>query len=354
MPLSKRRLSPYFLFALLLILAWVSLRVVGVFLDYVLIGLLTAYLSHPLYDKILAKVRYRPVAALTMVVLLAGLILVPLAFLLAGLVNDLQAAARQVTGPGLRLAIESGLHALLGGVVEPAVIDGLLASILPSLSSFVSGLASDLVLLLAEGLLGVFILLYVLYYAYTDGHAFRDFVKELLPMQEAHRDLLLHEIDNVTRAVMFGQVATAAIQATLAAIGFALFGVPNLILWTFLTFVLALLPVIGPPLVWVPWSLYLMASGNTFEGIGLAIYSAILVSGLDNLIRPKLIGSRAHVHPVIVLLGIVGGIVVFGFSGFILGPLVLSIFVTILDVYRKEFALKMDDDGPRQLVGGRG
>ncbi len=340
--LSKRRLSPWFLFALLLILGAISIRVVGVFLDYVLVGLLFAYLSHPGYQWLEQRLRRPWLSSIIMVIVVSITVLGPASYVLIGLVTELRDIIVRLDPDALTAFVQQ---------YSDTALPGLLTTVIPSLDSFASQLATELIRFLAEGLIGAFVLLYVLYYTYIDGERFLHFTKELLPMQEAHRDLLFHEIAVVTRAVMFGQVLTAAIQAVLAGVGYLIFGVPNVIFWAFITFILALLPVIGPPLIWIPWGAYLIVSGNTFQGIGLLVYSAVMVSGLDNLIRPKLIGSRAHVHPVVVLLGILGGLTVFGFSGFILGPLTLSVFVTILDVYRKEFAMKLDDDSDRYLTG---
>lgn len=356
MVLSKRRLSPYFLFALLLILAWTSFRVVAVFLDFVLVALFLSYLTYPGFLRVQALVRRPQVASFFMVLLVAILVVVPLGFLLVGLVNELRDILLNLNVDELRAALDRfslQLDERLGGSGEPGdgSEPGLLDTVVPSVSSMASGLVTKIIQVLAEGILGVFVLLYVMYYTYTDGIRFVGFLKELLPMQEAHREKLFHEVQLVTRAVMYGSVLTALIQAILGGIGFAVFGIPNVIFWSFVMFILALLPLIGPPMVWGPWGAYLVLTGETFRGVGLLIYSAILVSTMDNILRPKLIGSRAQVHPVLILLGVLGGIAHFGFSGFILGPLVLSIFVTILDVYRKEFALKMDEEAEPYRMG---
>ncbi len=354
MVLSKRRLSPYFLFALLLILAWTSFRVVAVFLDFVLVALFLAYLTFPGYQRILALVRRPQLASFFMVALVTILVVVPLGFLLVGLVNELRSILLNLNVDEMRAALDrltGQLDARLGTGSADGTQPGLLDTVVPSVSSMISGLGTRIIQVLAEGIIGVFVLLYVMYYTYTDGERLIDFLKELLPMQEGHREKLFHEVQLVTRAVMYGSVLTALIQAILGGIGFALFGIPNVIFWSFVMFILALLPLIGPPLVWAPWGIYLILAGDTFRGVGLLVYSFILVSTMDNILRPKLIGTRAQVHPVVILLGVLGGIAYFGFSGFILGPLVLSIFVTILDVYRKEFALKMDEDAEPFRIG---
>ncbi len=349
MTLSKRKLSPWFLFALLLVIGWVSLRVVRVFLDYALVGIFLAYLTYPGYKWLLARVKHRPVASMIMLLLVVASIVVPGAFLVSELIREITQLTASLSATNLTAALDDlqrQINSFVGGDPDKIVGDyDLVAIAVPAVRGFLSSLIADLPSQLAFGLIGVFVLLYIMYYIYIDGARLVRFIQELLPMQEAHRDLLFHETGIVVKAVMYGQVLTAMIQAGIAGIGYVIFGVPSVVLLSLATFVLALLPVVGPPLIWAPAAILLIVKGQTFAGVGLLIYSAILVSGLDNIIRPKLIGSRARVHPVVVLLGVLGGVAIFGMSGLILGPLVLSIFVTLLEVYRKEFANKMDDDG---------
>lgn len=339
--LSKRNLSPWFLLALVVLLGWLSVRIVGAFGDYVAIGLFLAYLTHPLYKRMLPKLRSRSLTAIALLLLIAVTVLVPLGFLIAQLVVELSQIAAALNVQNLEailLDLEARVYERLGQPPPEPGNGSVLATIVPTLNGLAAEATRGLVNVLAEGIIGIFVLLYVQYYATIDGERLLKWLHGTLPMQEAHRDLLFHDVGMVVKAVMYGQVLTALIQATLASFGYWVFGVPNVVFWGVITFILALLPVIGPPLVWAPWGAYLLILGRTFDGIGLLIYSAILVSTVDNIIRPKLIGSRAQVHPVVVLLGVLGGLAVFGFSGFILGPLVLSVFVTLLNVYRKEFA----------------
>lgn len=347
MTLDKRRLSPWFLFGLLLLIGFVALRIVGVFLDFVFVALFLAYLTYPAFPWLRAKLRNRQLAAFTLLIVMLLAVVVPLGFLVAELGKEMQNLLQVVAGEDFDTVVANfriSMNTMLGRQgVDPAN-DFIFDEIRSSLQAFVGVLVTSLFAGLAEAVIGLFVLVYVMYYAYLDGPKLVRFVQDILPMQEAHRDLMFHEIGVVVKAVMYGQVLTALIQAAIGGIGFAIFGVPNVIFWSVVMFILALLPVVGPPFVWGPAAAYLwLVKGDTFPAIGLAIYSAILVSTIDNIIRPKLIGSKAHVHPVVVLLGVLGGIAVFGFAGLILGPLVLSILVTILNVYRKEFATKDDD-----------
>ena len=347
MTLSKRRVSPWFLLALLLLLGFVAFRLVGVFLSYVLFGLFLAYLTYPVYAWLLRRTRRPVLSASLMLILMTIAVLVPLAFLLVALVTQVQdvVANAGVADPQAILdQLAARINALLGLPHEEGNSPGssLVNDVYDNIRDTLTDWVRDLPRELAEGVIGVFLLAYVLFYAYTDGARWIQALREILPMQADHRETLFREVGHVIRGVMYGTILMSALQAGLAAIGFYIFGVPNVALWSVLVFILALLPIVGAPMIWVPWGLYLIYIGDTFNGVGLLLYSAVLVNGIEHVIRPKLIGSVADIHPLIVLLGVVGGLVVFGFIGFILGPLVLSVFMTVLNLYRKEFAKRLD------------
>lgn len=348
--LSKRRLSPWFLFGLLLVLGLIAFRVVAVFLSYVLFGIFLAYLTHPVYRWLLRRLKRPGAAAATMLLLMMGLVLGPLVFLVLQLITEVQ-----VVVAGLGLAdpqaiidtLSTRINEFLG--LPPAdtsatssVVNDIYNSAQDGLTDWVRALPGKLV----EALIGILLLIYVLYYAYTDGETILGHLREILPMQPSHRDLLFREVGHVIRGVMYGTVLMSLLQSALALIGFTIFGVPNALFWSSLVFILALLPIVGAPMIWAPWALYLIVIGETFRGVGLLLYGAILVNGIEHFIRPKLIGTVADIHPLVVLLGVVGGLAVFGFIGFILGPLVLSVFITVLNLYRTEFAAKLDEGSP--------
>lgn len=354
MSLSKSRVSPWFLLALLILLGAMAFRLVAVFLSFLLFGLFLAYLTYPVYDWLLKRLKRPAPTAGLMLLIITLVLIVPIALLMAALVQQVQdlIAVAGVADPQAILDdLAYRINTFLGLSPQP---DGnspgssLVNDIYDNLQDAATKWVRDMPQQLLEALLGAFLLAYVLYYSYTDGQRWINALRELLPMEPDHRDALFHDVGHVIRGVMYGTILMSALQAALAALGFAIFGVPNIALWSVLVFILALLPIVGAPFVWVPWGLYLIYIGEPFRGIGLLVYSAILVNGIEHLLRPKLIGTVANIHPLIVLLGVVGGLAVFGFIGFILGPLILSVFVTVLNLYRKEFATRREAE---QIVG---
>lgn len=341
--MERRNIAPIFLLALLVLLAYASFLLAKVFISALLLAIFLGYLSHPMYEFIRKFLRGKMVSALFTAFTVTALVVVPLTFLAIELVSELSIIIQKMRVSTVRAefdALAAQLYNFFGAEYssDADAGAGLLALLVPSINDTFEAAAAGLIGSLLEGIVGSFVLVYVLYYSYVDGDKAVDTIRDILPMARAHTDQLLREVGQVIKAVFYGSVLTSLLQAMLASIGYYLFGVDNIVFWGAITFVLALLPVIGPPLVWFPWGVILLLQGETFNGFGLLIYSAIMVSTLDNFIRPKLIGDRAKVHPVVILIGVLGGVVVFGFSGFLLGPLTLAMFVSIVQLYRKEFA----------------
>ncbi len=158
----------------------------------------------------------------------------------------------------------------------------------------------------------------------------------LLPMDERRKDAMFHEIQAVTWAMVAGHLLTSIIQGAVGAVGFFLFGIGNAAFWGFIMIILALIPMVGPVLLYIPAGVVLFLNGNQIQGIGLIVYGLVVVSLVDNLVRPLLVEQRAHVHPILTLVGVLGGLSAFGIMGLFIGPLILAVFVGTLRTYLKE------------------
>jgi len=177
---------------------------------------------------------------------------------------------------------------------------------------------------LGYGILQLALSVFIAFFFYRDGLSVVASVQSALKRitgDYAHR--LIETVSVTVRSVVYGSLGTALAQGIMAGIGFTLAGIPAALLWALLCFMLALIPA-GPPLVWVPATIWLFARGETGAGIFLALWGLICISGIDNLVRPFLI-SRGNPLPfALTLLGVMGGILAFGFIGLFLGPTLLA------------------------------
>jgi predicted PurR-regulated permease PerM len=183
--------------------------------------------------------------------------------------------------------------------------------------------------------LSLLLFLYTLFYVLTDGRSmWKDFVS-LIPLDASMKPHLVGTIQATMTGVLYGQVVTAAAQAGLAGLGYLVFGLPHVLLWTSLTLVASMLPLLGGALVWVPLMVSRFLIGDRVAGWGLLIYMGLFVSAVDHVIKPRLIAGRAPLPPLAALFGVIGGLHLFGVVGFVLGPVLLGLVAAMLRFYRE-------------------
>ena len=190
---------------------------------------------------------------------------------------------------------------------------------------------------------GYNVLVFVLYFMLMGGKKMERYVNELLPFNEANTQDVVHEINMIVRSNAIGIPLLAIIQGGVAMIGYWIFGAPNILFSGFLTGFASVVPMVGTALIWVPIAIYMALIGNWFQAIGLAIFGALVISQLDNLIRFIIQKKMADIHPLITIFGVVIGLSLFGFMGVIFGPLLLSLFFLFVNMFKKGYL-----DGERE------
>jgi predicted PurR-regulated permease PerM len=179
-----------------------------------------------------------------------------------------------------------------------------------------------------------------MYYALVDWATISARLETVLPIDPRHTRALVLEFRNVGRSALFGLVATAVAQAVLAAIGYVIFGVPRALFFGILTGISSFVPVLATATVWVPVSIYLLAQGSTASGILLVVWCVVLITGFgEYVLRPRLMGGSGKGQPLLMLVGVLGGIQLFGLPGIVVGPVIMSLFVAILRIYEREVDL---------------
>jgi predicted PurR-regulated permease PerM len=161
------------------------------------------------------------------------------------------------------------------------------------------------------------------------------YIKSLSPFSKEIEKKLFDSSRAITNSVIYGQVVIGILQGLLVGVGFFVLGIPNALILTLLACLVGILPVIGTAIVWVPVTIYLLVIGDAFSAIGIIIFG-LVSSSLDNLIRPIIVSKRAKMNSLLVLLGMIGGLFLFGVLGFILGPLILAYLLIILELYRNK------------------
>ena len=180
-------------------------------------------------------------------------------------------------------------------------------------------------------LLDVFVLIFVTFFLFKDGeHIIKRL--ETLPLKTVHRKELIEQFKSITQSTVYSWFLTAILQGILGFIGFLIFGISNPVFWGIVMTILALLPA-GTVFIWLPAAIWLIATGSLVQGVGLLLYGMLIISLADNLFRVYLLKKRAKINPIISLLGLLGGLPLFGFIGIVIGPLILAYFLTFLKIY---------------------
>ncbi len=193
------------------------------------------------------------------------------------------------------------------------------------------------------------VLVFVLYFMLIGGERMEKYLFSLLPFDDDNKKSVIHSVKMMVTSNAIGIPLLAIIQGVVATIGYIIFDAPSPILFGFLTCFATIIPLIGTSLIWFPLAVYLALTGDWFNAIGLAIYALILISNSDNLIRFILQKKMADTHPLITVFGVIIGLTLFGFWGVIFGPLLLSVFILCIDIFKREYldekdtAMSIDD-----------
>lgn len=195
--------------------------------------------------------------------------------------------------------------------------------------------------------LGLLVLVFLLYYLLVDGRRLVAWVGSVAPIDDDVRDELFTEVDGVTWAVMKSHVLVALVEGVLGGLGLYLVGVPNVTFWTVMMIVVSFLPAIGIWLVWAPAVGYLVLIGEPISGVLLLAYGIAVLSVVDNYLRAILVDIESGVHPAVVLLGVIGGVYLFGILGLFLGPVLLATFKAVLEVFGDVYAPRVEGSDGR-------
>lgn len=324
--------------ALMLFLTWVVFR--G-FIIYMVAGLFVAVLALPI-DRLWEKICPNRVAAILTILALVLILTIPLALLGLALYQDANDLVRAVDEGNLRDYANRTVDLLVSaGVVQDEDRNATVQQFVDGAQEYIRGALNDLAQSLLQGAPRFFVaftvILFVVYYVLTDGERLLAYLRRATPLPPKQVDYLIGEAHRGLRAVFVGQILTSVIQGAVGGIGFLIAGLPGVILWSAVMAILSLLPVVGAFLVWVPAGIFLLVRGDLWQGIFLLGWGLLIVSQVDNFVRPKLIGDRSGIHPLFVLVGVLGGVAAFGFIGLFLGPLLVGVTVSILKVWETDY-----------------
>lgn len=335
--MTNQRLEVIGFFILLGIFALVTAFMWWPFLKLLAVAGILAILFLPIHRRIQQRTGSEIASTWLTILIILFIVMVPVYLLGQLLFNELIGLYNGVKDSGFTLSGTKLIQEL------PPQFQNVAHNLSQDLGQRLSGFAANtfqgvtnILSNVAGFFLAFFLVFFTLYYLLRDGDKIKKVINSILPLSEAHENLLIKRLESAVNGVVKGMFLVALAQGVVATIGFLIFKVPNPFLWGAFTVLAALVPTVGTSIALIPAILFLFITGHTGAGIGLAIWGVFAVGLIDNVISPKLVGSRVQLHPLLVIFSVLGGIQLFGFIGFLLGPLVMAIFVALVEIYRND------------------
>jgi predicted PurR-regulated permease PerM len=335
-PRQARQVAALALTAVLLLLCW---RMLEPFLSVVVWASVLAILFYPAYRFILRFVKRRALASFLSVLLVAATVIGPLIFVSSALLRQLadvadktrqaldelrsdpeRAKALQDRFEALRHQID--LEKLASSEQIQAAATTLSQAILARSAGFVGGLLSVLVSILFT--------VFTLFYLFRDGAAIAAKLPDLLPLDRRRAESVVTRAHEIITASVYGVLVIAIVQGTLAGVMFAILGIPSALVWGVVMVILSTIPMAGSGLIWGPAVVFLAVSGSYTKAVILTVWGVAVIGTIDNILRPRLVGSRTRMHELFVFFSVLGGLAAFGIIGLLLGPVILGVAIVFL------------------------
>ncbi|MEJ2226616.1 MAG: AI-2E family transporter [Syntrophobacterales bacterium] len=356
LPVEERKIgfpstfARLFFGAITLLVIYYSYLVIKPYLLDIFLAFVIFFVAKPLY---LGLVRLfggmKLLASLVTCLILAIVILAPLAGLASIVANQTLDFSYQVS-QGLQSGqfwhwISTHLDQLkhyLASLHLPVPSDQMnlqhiVQTVVNQASAFIYNNAINLIKGFTFFFLNLVLVLFIAFFMFLHGDAFIEEIRNLSPLDPTHNEEILRETENTIKVTVWGTVIVAFVQGVLGGVGFLIFGLPQPAFWGTVMIPASVIPLVGSSIIWGPAAIYLLFTGSIGTGVGLILWGGVLVSIVDNVLRPLIVKGHTTTPSVLILFSILGGLEYFGIIGFILGPLILSFLLSLLRIYRKTF-----------------
>ncbi|WP_457639093.1 AI-2E family transporter [Persephonella sp.] len=348
---SSEQIGNIFFFGFLSFFLFLGYLLFQPFLKVIILSILITIIFYPLYLKLLPKVKSRLIASFIMTVVIFTFIILPSITLLAFFINqiitiyplilqniskyrDIELLIKDI--PLISQAYQIILNTLSSFNVKVDISDAL-RGIVNEIVSFIiqqgKGLFLDATLLIV----GVVIMIITIFFLFKDGDALYYRIYSIIPLSDKDKTFLISKSYKAIQGVVLGSVLTAIAQGILSFIGYFAIGLEMSYFWAFITFVAAFIPVGGASLVWVPVAVYTLFTKGFLVAFLFALYGTFVISTIDNIIKPVVIGDKTNIHPMVLVFAILGGLNLFGFIGIFLAPIILVMIDNMLLLFREKY-----------------
>ncbi|OHD02355.1 MAG: AI-2E family transporter [Sphingopyxis sp. RIFCSPHIGHO2_01_FULL_65_24] len=310
----------------------------------ILWAVIAAILFEPLYRRLLTKMPWRRNgAALLTILLILAMVILPASILAVALINEAAAVYQRIHSGAIDPTLiwtnfRAGMPEWLASWVDRIDLGNIATA-----KSILGGGAADGVrailgqaLSIGQSLFGLLInlmvMLYLAYFLIRDGEGLQQSIRRAMPLRTDHLELLASRFVVVVRATIKGSIVVAILQGLIGGIVLWALGIEAALLWGVLMGAASLLPAVGTGLVWVPMALYLLFTGQIWQGLVLVLCGLFVIGMVDNVLRPVLVGRETRIPDYVVLITTLGGLQLFGFHGIVIGPVIAAMFIAVWDI----------------------
>jgi len=308
-------------------------------------------LFHPIHKKIFAYTKQRAAtAALLTMTLILVLVLVPIYIIGSLVANEAVSLYVSLTQGDIALfnfldQVEILLMPLEQLGIDTAGMQSQLVSLAQNVSAQIGLYALDIGRATASTLIATLLMLYILFFTLRDGAGIGKQIMKALPLGDEREQMLFNRFASIVHAMFKGTFVIAIVQAMIGGALFMFVGIESAALWAFVMALFALIPAVGPAIVWLPAGLLLIATGSVWQGVTVLAVGVVIISLIDNLLRPILVAKEAAMSDVLILLSVLGGLTLFGLAGIIIGPVITAFFLSMWKLFEHDYASDLQKHG---------
>ncbi len=354
--MNKKLVFDLFILASLIILIYLFVKIASSFLMPIFWAAVLALSTYPIYIKLRKLLKERAnLSALLMTLFTSCLILVPVLILLINLGIEAFDFYESTKDKGeiqnLRPNIEKFVSEKRWEKIIPNEVISQLESKFDLEEINISSITNKALIKISNKMLNIFqdavsniylfflsfgFTIFSLFFFYRDGPSFSKYLVGIVPMKGNDKEKVFSIFAETIKGIVFGSLAIAAVQGVLIGVIFLILSMPYPLFAGAISFILSILPLVGATIVWLPVSIYLLIIGSYTKGIILLVFGAVIISSVDNVLRPIIIGSKLRLNTLFLFISILGGLELFGFSGLLIGPLIVALLISFIEIYKIE------------------
>ncbi|NTU42801.1 MAG: AI-2E family transporter [Nitrospirales bacterium] len=328
---------------LVVALGYLSFLILRPFLSPIAWAIVLSLVFYPLYAFIRPYLKWDSIASLVTLLVIMLVILGPFSYLTVLLVNELSTLSAYLKEERLDLMSGALQNPKLQGLIQwlTSLFGMTEAEMNKTIVSSIATIGQEMVSRITKGVgnvasmaLDFVFMAFSIFFVLKDGGGVLKRIRGYMPFSDEQKDRLTTQMKDIIVSTVFGGVVVAIVQGLIGGIAFSLLGIPSPVLWGFAISIASFIPLLGAFSIWGPATVYLFVQGDIFHGIALAVVGIFGISLIDNILKPIIIGERTKMPILAIFFSVLGGIKLFGLIGLIAGPLVLALFVSVVEIFR--------------------